>query len=86
MTRTKPDTLGDRLRVARIAAGYEQTDLADALGVHRSLISAAEHGRRGIKADNLILWAQLCDVSLDWLAWGTEGAGRKFGPTQRAAA
>lgn len=80
MTKTRRDTLGDRLRVARIAAGYEQTDLAAGLGVHRSLISAAEHGRRTVKADNLILWAQLCDVSLDWLAWGDAGKDRPWGP------
>lgn len=38
--------VGMQLRVARLGAGLEQADVAEALGVHRQAVSRIENGRR----------------------------------------
>lgn len=60
-------TLGDRLVKARQMAGIEQSDMASQLGVSRQSVYAYERNRVRPKLMVLRLWAQLCDVPLEWL-------------------
>lgn len=59
---------GDRLRRARIDHGASQTDLARAIDVSVTTISAVERGTRDLTAPKLFAWARECKVSLDWIA------------------
>ena len=60
---------GDRLAIARKAAGMSQTELAAKLGKRydRTMIGHVEHGRSGLRLDGATRAAQLLNVSLDWL-------------------
>lgn len=68
-------TLADRLRKARIYAGYDQTELEARTGISRQSISNYENGRTVPSRPVLLSWAIACGVDLEWLA-GT-------GPTPR---
>jgi Zn-dependent peptidase ImmA (M78 family)/DNA-binding XRE family transcriptional regulator len=59
--------IGERLRVARIAAGRNQDDAANRLEVSRPTIVAIEKGQRKVKQDELEQLAQLYQVSLNRL-------------------
>jgi transcriptional regulator with XRE-family HTH domain len=60
--------LGERLRAARVAAGFRsQAALAAALGVERNTVGRAELGIVVPHAETLRKWAQLCGASLDEL-------------------
>lgn len=63
--------LGDRIRVAREAAGISKSELARRIGVHPSACIQWE-SRDGTypKLENLIQLAVLLDVRLEWLATG----------------
>ncbi|WP_086462106.1 helix-turn-helix transcriptional regulator [Agreia sp. VKM Ac-1783] len=63
-------TIHGRLRAARLMAGLEQGDLADALGVSRGSVSNYETGKSEPVASVFVNWARLTEVSLDWLAGG----------------
>jgi transcriptional regulator with XRE-family HTH domain len=58
----------DRLRRARLDAGYSQTDLAARIDVSVSTISAVERGGRDLTAPKLFAWARECKSSLEWIA------------------
>lgn len=59
--------IGERLRVTRIAAGKNQDDAANKIGVSRPTIVAIEKGQRKVKQDELEQLAQLYQVSLNRL-------------------
>lgn len=59
--------LRHRLLIAREWAGYEQTQLAEEMGVSRNTISNYEHGRTTPRKLVLNAWARACGVSMDWL-------------------
>lgn len=63
--------IGDRIRVAREAAGLSKSELARRIGVHPSACIQWE-SREGTypKLENLIQLAVLFDVRLEWLATG----------------
>jgi transcriptional regulator with XRE-family HTH domain len=62
---------GARLQLARKRAGYKSARaLAAALGVSDGNIRAYEVGRQEPTRPILVAMAQLCGVSLDWLAIG----------------
>jgi len=63
--------LGDRIRVAREAAGISKSELARRIGVHPSACIQWE-SREGTfpKLENLLHLAVLLDVRLEWLATG----------------
>lgn len=56
--------LGERLRVARSAAGFTQEQAAEKLGVARTTLVAIEGGDREPKPDELIALAQLYGVGV----------------------
>ena len=62
------ETLGERLRRARVAAGLSVSELADELEVSRNSISRWEngHGERPRRA-LLLAYALRCSVPIEWL-------------------
>jgi len=69
---TEPDSelrtdLAGRLRDARERAGLSQGQVASLLGMHRPTISQIEGGSRNVLAEELPRFADLYDVSVDWL-------------------
>lgn len=63
-------TFGDRVTAAREAAGLEQSDLADRLGVHLETIEAWENDRVEPRSNKLQMLAGLLSVSMVWLMTG----------------
>ncbi len=59
--------IADRLRMAREYAGLSQTQIAKLLDLHRPTISEIEAGRRNVSAEELAAFAQIYDVSVEWL-------------------
>ena len=57
------ESIGRQVRRLREAAGLKAADLASALGVDPSAVSNLEHGRRGVKADELSVIADFLGVS-----------------------
>ena len=60
----------DRLRIARERAGFEQRDLADAMGVSRNTITNIEKGRTAIRKIVLNAWCMACGIPVDWALTG----------------
>lgn len=66
------ETMNDRLRKARAAAGYETaSEAARALGVSVSTYSAHENGQNGFKAKDAARYARMFKVDSAWLMMGT---------------
>ncbi|MEM9168226.1 MAG: helix-turn-helix transcriptional regulator [Pseudomonadota bacterium] len=68
------DSIGDRIRAARKAAGLNQSALAERLGVTQPAVANWESG---VHDPRRIMLAKLSDalsVSLDWLAGGARSA------------
>lgn len=68
-------TLGHRIRVAREAAGWTQTELATAVGIKQGMVSAYEHNTHGIPHRTVLLIADALDISLDELLYGRDERG-----------
>lgn len=65
------DTVGDRLRTARLAAGLSQQQLADVIGATRSAIAQVEGGiTNSLNAENLAKAAKHLGKTAVWLATG----------------
>ena len=62
-------TLGERIKIARERAGFDQGQLGDLLGVHRNTISAWEGGRTP-DGDSLLRLPVLLNISADALLLG----------------
>ena len=61
-----------RLLIARLEAGLKQQELADLLGVGRTVVSNAETGIRAPRATVLHAWAIATGVPVAWLEHGDE--------------
>lgn len=69
---------GQRLALARVAAGIDQGDAATALGIRRETLSGYEQAERDgsdtaeryPRAHHLRQICELYGVSADWLLWG----------------
>jgi transcriptional regulator with XRE-family HTH domain len=57
-----------RLSIARSRAGLSQSQVAVKLNLPRPSISEIEAGRRRVSAEELIKFAELYSVDLEWLA------------------
>jgi transcriptional regulator with XRE-family HTH domain len=57
-----------RLSIARNRAGLSQSQVAAKLDLPRPSISEIEAGRRRVSAEELIKFAELYSVDLEWLA------------------
>ena len=65
------NSASDRLKQARIAAGYDTVQEAcEAFGFKYSTYAGHENGQRGIKWDALERYAKAYRVSMDWLVSG----------------
>lgn len=64
-------SISDRLREAREIAGLSQGQVAKRLGMHRPTISEIEAGRRKVAADEVESFANLYDVSVEWIVNGS---------------
>lgn len=65
--------VGERVRVAREAAGISQRSLADKIGVSEYTIIRLEKGRRAAKSDELEKIATALDVPLSYLVGIDDG-------------
>ncbi len=61
-----------RLRELRIAAGMNQIDLADVLGMQQNQYSRYERGERELPMHLFVVLAQYYDVSLDYMTGLTD--------------
>jgi transcriptional regulator with XRE-family HTH domain len=60
--------MSSRLSIARKNAGLSQSQVAATLNLPRPAISEIEAGRRRVSADELIQFADIYSVDLDWIA------------------
>lgn len=74
-----PSRLHYRLLVARLESGLKQEELADAIGVKRTVISNAERGK-GIRPIVVKMWALATGVRYSWLEHGDGGWYPPEGP------
>lgn len=63
----KRATIAERLKEARLMSGLSQGQVAKMLGLHRPSVSEIEAGNRRVSADELGQFAEIYDVSLNWL-------------------
>jgi transcriptional regulator with XRE-family HTH domain len=61
------DSVGNRLRKARNRVGLTQDEVANKLGVTRSVIARYESGTNDPPTENIIKMAEMYGVSADWL-------------------
>lgn len=61
-------SLGERFALARRRAGYDQQQMADALGVSRPLVSKWERGKSVPDVNQAAKWAEVTDHSFGWLS------------------
>lgn len=67
-TEERRKLIGSRLALARKRAGLSQSQVALELKLPRPSISEIEAGRRRVAADELVMFAELYSVDMDWLA------------------
>lgn len=74
MPESTREQIASRLRAAREAAGLSQGQAAKLLDMHRPTISEIEAGRRKVSGDELVRFAELYGVTVDWIAGSSEAA------------
>lgn len=71
--------LGSNIKALRKKSGLTQTQLAEELGVQRTMISAYEDGRSEPRLSTLLTLTNIFDVSMDELtSWDIASKGRQF--------
>ena len=60
-----------RMQLALEHANVRPHQMASELEIHRNTVSNYLHGRTKPRRRDLIVWAQVCQVDLDWLVSGT---------------
>lgn len=76
VARARPQTIGDRLRGARLDAGYKTAgDAARALGVSPPTYYAHENGTRKLKGESVVAYAEAFGVPVGWLMVGGDDGG-----------
>jgi len=60
--------ISSRLAIARNRAGLSQSQVAAKLNLPRPSVSEIEAGRRRVSAEELVKFADLYSVDMDWLA------------------
>lgn len=59
-------SIGEKIKKIRIARNLTQQDVADSMGLKRNTISQWESGSRNVSADQLIQYAKIVGVTLDY--------------------
>ena len=67
------ETVGARIRAARLARGMTQADLAQVVGVSRSAVAQWETERSGQVRGNITRISRVLAVSVEHMLRGTEG-------------
>lgn len=70
--------IGDRIRTARKLVGYNQSDVADQLGMSTSTVSDIERGQRAVTGPELYALAELLSQPLDFFVVSPETASPSF--------
>lgn len=74
-------SIGDRLRTARLSAGYKHaSDAAEALGLHAQNVRDHEADRRGVAPDQALTYARGYSVEPTWLLYGGPNMKAKASP------
>ena len=60
-------TRGQRLRIARENAGFEQGEFAELIGISRNTVSNYENGRKEVRRTTVVTWAKATKVPFSWL-------------------
>ena len=68
------DQIAGRLRTAREAAGLTQGQVAKLLGLHRPTVSEIEAGRRRVSGEELVQFAEMYGVSVEWITTPSEAS------------
>ena len=66
------DDLADRITLIMTQKGLKASEIADATGITRPVMSRYLANRSGISAENLIKISQYLNVSPDWLLNGSD--------------
>ncbi len=61
------ETFPQRMKKARIDAGYTQVQVADLTGISQAIISNIENGNREPSLENLGILIDFYEVSADWI-------------------
>ena len=64
----KKGLLASRMTIARQRSGLSQMQVAKEIGLQRPAISEIEAGRRRVTTDELVKFADLYSVDMEWLA------------------
>ena len=64
--------IGEKMKKIRIARNFSQQDIADKMGVSRQYVSRWESNERRVNADQLIQFAKIVGVTLDYFSDNTE--------------
>ncbi len=65
--KSKTQAIAERLKLAREFSGLSQGQVAKLLNLHRPSISEIEANRRNVSADELAQFADIYQVSIEWL-------------------
>lgn len=65
------NNIGEKMKNLRINRKMSQNDVADAMGISRAYVSRWEAGERNINADQLMLYAKIMGVTLDYFSDST---------------
>lgn len=57
----------ERIKKARLEAGYTQMQVSDATGISQSIIAYIETGKREPSLENLAILIDFYEVSADWI-------------------
>lgn len=68
----KPSTLAERLRISAYAAGFSGEEVGARLGVTGSAVRHWWAGKNEPPVSKILAYADMVDVSLDWLLRGYE--------------
>lgn len=82
---TYKEKLGKRIKSARTEADLSQADLGKAIGKKAGAVSKYERGASDPESEDLVLIADTCKISIDWLLTGREAPSIKPEPTREEA-
>ena len=64
--------IGEKMKKIRLARNFSQQDIADKMGVSRQYVSRWESNERRVNAEQLIQFAKIVGVTLDFFSDNTE--------------
>ena len=75
--------IGDNLKNLRIKKGLKQSELAGLLGLSSSAVGMYEQGRRKPDLEILLKYAEIFDVSVDFILGNTDNETKELVPEIR---